>query len=90
MIKITTCIFCHNTATEKHHIIFRSQGGSDNPQNLADLCFNCHFEIHHGKNIKLKKAIMGKCYEQAMQDLDKCWKGKFKPKVVNLLEFRKK
>lgn len=31
-----------------HHIIFKSQGGSDTMENLEMLCQNCHYKIHHG------------------------------------------
>jgi 5-methylcytosine-specific restriction endonuclease McrA len=32
----------------KHHIIPRSQGGSNDPTNLVRLCSNCHEDIHDG------------------------------------------
>lgn len=38
---------------EVHHIIFRSQGGSDEQDNLITLCKTCHDRLHDGK-IKLK------------------------------------
>ena len=38
---------------EVHHIIFRSQGGSDDADNLITLCHTCHKKLHDGK-IKLK------------------------------------
>lgn len=38
---------------EVHHIIFRSNGGSDEKNNLITLCSTCHYELHHNK-IKLK------------------------------------
>ena len=38
-----------------HHIVFRSQGGTDNPSNLITLCETCHKGIHDGSlNAKLK------------------------------------
>ena len=36
-----------------HHIVFRSNGGSDEPENLIILCKTCHDALHAGK-IKLK------------------------------------
>lgn len=81
------CIYCGGIeATDKHHIIFRSQGGTDSPFNLADLCRPCHFSIHFGKDKKHKENILNKCYEQVKGHLDECWKGKIKPKAVRLLE----
>ena len=43
---------------EVHHIIFRSQGGSDELDNLITLCEKCHKAIHDGKitlNLKGKR-----------------------------------
>lgn len=34
---------------EVHHIIFRSQGGSDEADNLITLCHTCHKALHDGK-----------------------------------------
>lgn len=36
-----------------HHIVFRSQGGSDNENNLITLCETCHKKLHNGE-IELK------------------------------------
>jgi N6-L-threonylcarbamoyladenine synthase len=36
-----------------HHIVFRSKGGTDRPDNLITLCEGCHKKLHEGK-IKLK------------------------------------
>lgn len=38
-----------------HHIHFRNEGGSDNPNNLITLCKKHHKEVHEGK-IKLDKV----------------------------------
>jgi hypothetical protein len=41
-----------------HHIIFRSKGGTDTPDNLITLCEDCHTKLHKGefeiKGIKSK------------------------------------
>ena len=29
-----------------HHIIFKSQGGDDTPENLISLCRDCHDDAH--------------------------------------------
>ena len=55
-----TCQCCgkKNIRLEVHHIIYRSQGGTDDENNLITLCEDCHSKIHDGKLIidkKLKK-----------------------------------
>lgn len=52
-----TCQYCRgkhkDSKLEVHHIIFRSQGGSDEESNLITLCHTCHKDLHNGK-ISLK------------------------------------
>ena len=55
-----TCQCCgkKHVRLEVHHIIFRSQGGSDELENLITLCEKCHSAIHNGKivlNLKGKQ-----------------------------------
>ena len=54
-----TCQCCKgkhkDSKLEVHHIIFKSQGGSDEESNLITLCHTCHKNLHSGKiNPKLK------------------------------------
>jgi Restriction endonuclease len=53
-----TCQQCKkkNVALHVHHIVYRSNGGSDDESNLITLCEDCHHKLHQGK-IKLKKSI---------------------------------
>lgn len=45
---------------EVHHILFRSQGGSDEESNLITLCHTCHKDLHSGKiNPKLSGKVKG-------------------------------
>lgn len=48
-----TCQCCHgkhkDPKLEVHHIVFRSQGGSDDERNLITLCHTCHKALHAGK-----------------------------------------
>lgn len=37
---------CTGYGTEMHHIVRRSQGGSNDPTNLAFLCAFCHRAVH--------------------------------------------
>jgi 5-methylcytosine-specific restriction endonuclease McrA len=39
----------HSSNLHVHHIVFRSQGGSDAPSNLIVLCEECHTDLHAGK-----------------------------------------
>jgi hypothetical protein len=38
---------CTKRAEHVHHILMRSQGGSDDPANLLACCHLCHHWIHH-------------------------------------------
>jgi 5-methylcytosine-specific restriction endonuclease McrA len=45
---------------EVHHIIFKSQGGSDEHDNLITLCHTCHDNLHKGKiKLKLRGKLKG-------------------------------
>lgn len=48
-----TCQCCKgkhkDSKLEVHHIIYRSQGGSDEEGNLITLCHTCHKDLHSGK-----------------------------------------
>lgn len=48
-----TCQYCKgkhkDPKLEVHHIVFRSQGGSDKESNLITLCHTCHKDLHSGK-----------------------------------------
>ena len=50
-----TCQCCKgkhkDSKLEVHHIVFRSQGGSDEESNLITLCHTCHKDLHNGKII---------------------------------------
>lgn len=59
-----TCQCCKgkhkDSKLEVHHIIYRSQGGSDEENNLITLCHTCHKNLHDGKiKLNLKGKIKG-------------------------------
>ena len=59
-----TCQYCKgkhkDSKLEVHHIIFRSQNGSDEESNLITLCHTCHKALHSGKiTLKSKGKIKG-------------------------------
>lgn len=43
-------VFCERCqqapATDRHHILRRSAGGTDERENTRDLCRDCHMHIH--------------------------------------------
>lgn len=47
------CQYCKgkrkDSKLEVHHIIFRSEGGSDEESNLITLCHTCHENLHSGE-----------------------------------------
>lgn len=47
------CQYCmgkhKDSKLEVHHIIYRSNGGSDEESNLITLCHTCHKDLHSGK-----------------------------------------
>lgn len=48
----------HHSKLDIHHIIFRSQGGTDTPTNLITLCETCHANLHDGLfSLSGKKSI---------------------------------
>jgi len=56
-----TCQYCKgkhkDSKLEIHHIVYRSQGGSDETDNLITLCHTCHKALHNGK---IKLNLSGK------------------------------
>ena len=41
------CALCESTAgIQVHHIVHRSQGGTNHPHNLITLCWKCHAVAH--------------------------------------------
>ncbi len=46
------CESCgRNGTTETHHITSKTFGGTNQKSNLAELCPNCHSDVHFGKII---------------------------------------
>ena len=45
----------HSEKLHVHHVVFRSQGGSNAPSNLNVLCEICHSDLHAGKFVLKEK-----------------------------------
>lgn len=57
-LEVVMCQHCNKRqAADIHHIIFKSQGGSDEIENLIALCRECHDKAH-GKLKKGEKKIL--------------------------------
>lgn len=57
-----TCQHCKTKkgALHAHHIVYRSQGGSDDLENLITLCEQCHKDLHDGKLKEFESKLKGK------------------------------
>jgi len=53
-----TCRACKKKTGKLHvhHVVWKSQGGADQPENLLTLCERCHDKVH--KNQKFNKKIV--------------------------------
>lgn len=62
-----TCQCCgkKNCRLEVHHIKFRSNGGTDDEENLITLCKECHDGVHAGTIVLNKKPKKSKCLKYA-------------------------
>lgn len=47
---------CHSRDMTPHHVIFRSQGGSDADSNVTSLCPSCHLDGVHGGHLRVEGA----------------------------------
>ena len=68
-----TCQHCKTKqdTLEVHHIVFRSNGGSDEPDNLITLCRHCHRELHLGKiNLQNIKGLKRKNKQAAATQMN--------------------
>ena len=57
------CERCGAAAVDIHHIVYKSQGGKDNIENLIALCRDCHNLAH---SEKLSKSELQDVHLKAM------------------------
>lgn len=87
-----TCQYCKgkhkDSKLEVHHIIFRSQGGSDEVSNLITLCHTCHEDLHNGK-IKLNKIgkVKSQLKHATQMNSIRCQLLKYYPEVIETFGF---
>jgi len=55
------CACCNNPIEHYHHIVKRTNQGSDTPENIVGLCKGCHGKVHSG-DISLKEQGLKKKY----------------------------
>ena len=55
------CLCCNSPIEHHHHIVPRSKGGSDTPENIVGLCNKCHEQVHKGA-LSLKETGARKKY----------------------------
>jgi len=68
---------------EVHHIVFRSQGGSDESDNLITLCHTCHKALHDGKiELSLKGKSKGQLKYATQMNSIRCQLLKYYPDVI--------
>ena len=63
MVKLTICGICLKKPKDKqlHHILYYSDSGTSEPENLCYLCAECHKKLHRWnflKQIKWRKKLM--------------------------------
>lgn len=51
------CPVCRKPIEHYHHIVPRSQGGSNRPDNIIGICADCHEKIHTKKDPEVLTAI---------------------------------
>lgn len=82
-----TCQCCKgkhkDSKLEVHHIIYRSQGGSDEESNLITLCHTCHKALHEGKiNPKFIGKKKGTLKYATQMNSIRCQLLKFYPNAI--------
>ena len=60
------CALCDSaTGLQIHHIVHRSEGGSNHPQNLITLCWKCHAVAHGTRMPEYPEYVDREYIEQA-------------------------
>ena len=85
------CAFCAGQIEHYHHLLPKSRGGSDTPENLVGVCKSCHGKIHTGvletaqAGLKKKYAALS-VLNQAVPYIYKGLEGMFGEGNVNICQ----
>ena len=85
-----TCQYCgkKNCRLEVHHIKFKSNGGTDDEENLITLCEDCHKGIHAGTVVLNKKPKKSKNLKHATHmSIIRSWLLKEYPDAIETFGF---
>lgn len=85
-----TCQCCgkRNCRLEVHHIKFRSNGGTDDEENLITLCEDCHKGVHAGTVVLNKKPKKSKNLKHATHmSIIRSWLLKEYPDAIETFGF---
>ena len=52
------CVLCGRTATNLHHVKYRSAGGGDTENNTVMLCQSCHEKAHGDDSRGIRVALL--------------------------------
>ena len=62
------CVLCGKSATDLHHVIFRSQMGDDSMENCVALCHDCHKNKPHGDDSREIRVVLLQYLEAIYDD----------------------
>lgn len=85
-----TCQCCgkKNCRLEVHHVKFRSNGGTDDEENLITLCEDCHKGVHDGTVVLSKKPKKSKALKYATHmSIIRSWLLKKYPNAIETFGF---
>jgi Restriction endonuclease len=84
-----TCQCCgkKNCRLEVHHIVFRSDGGTDDERNLITLCEDCHKKIHKGKIVLTKKPKKMNLKDATHMNIIRSWLLRIYPQAIETFGF---
>ena len=84
-----TCQCCgkKNCRLEVHHIIFRSNGGTDDERNLITLCEDCHKKIHKGEIVLDRKPKKMNLKHATHMSIIRSWLLKKYPDAIETFGF---